>query len=154
MENCCEHCGENCLLNFDGNLVLAFGLNNSLKAENKSFDGQDIPLLFEMIDETIQKMLPKERLGIISKTILILSQIILVPYGPYDMAVFCLILYLNRSKLKSLYFIPAIRVEREDWIHSMKCQKAFKIVNKEVESRNHSSISADLAVSIKIFSLS
>ena len=58
---------------------------------------------------------------------------------------------LNRSKLKSLYFIPAIRVEREDWIHSMKCQKAFKLVNKEVESRSHSSISADLAVSIKFF---
>ena len=80
MENCCEYCGENCLLNFDGNLVLAFGLNNSLKAENKSFDGQDIPLLFEMIDETIQKMLPKELFRIISKIILILSLIILVPY--------------------------------------------------------------------------
>ena len=68
--------------------MLAFGLNNSLKAENKSFDGQDIPLLFEMIDETIQKMLPKERFEIISKIILILSQIILVLYGPYDMDVF------------------------------------------------------------------
>jgi len=106
IENCCEYCGENCLLKFDGNLVLAFGLNNSLKAENKSFDGQDISFLFQMIDETIKEMLPK---------------------------------------LKSVYFVPAIRVEREDWIHSIKCQKAFKIVNKEVESRNHSSISADLA---------
>ena len=56
---------------------------------------------------------------------------------------------LNRSKLQSLYYVPAIRVEREDWIHSMKCQKAFKLVNKEVESRNHSTISADLAVSLK-----
>ena len=42
--------------------MLAFGLNNSLKAENKSFDGQDIPLLFNMIDETISQMLPKLRL--------------------------------------------------------------------------------------------
>ena len=61
LESCCEYCGENCLLNFEGNLVLAFGLNNSLKAENKSFDGQDIPLLFNMIDETISLMLPKLR---------------------------------------------------------------------------------------------
>ena len=61
IESCCEYCGENCLLNFEGNLVLAFGLNNSLKAENKSFDGQDIPLLFSMVDETISQMLPKLR---------------------------------------------------------------------------------------------
>ena len=56
---------------------------------------------------------------------------------------------LNRSKLQSVYFAPAIRVEREDWIHSIKCQEAFKLVNKEVKSRNHSKISSDHAVSLK-----
>ena len=56
--------------------MLAFGLNNSLKAENKSFDGQDIPLLFQMIDETIQKMLPKERFWILLKTLWISSHTI------------------------------------------------------------------------------
>ena len=42
-------------------------------------------------------------------------------------------------------------MDREDWIHSMKCQKAFKLVNKEVGSRNHSRISPDLAVSVIFF---
>ena len=63
--------------------MLAFGLNNSLKAENKSFDGQDISLLFEMMDKTIHEMLPKERFRILLKIISIFSYItqLLYSYG-------------------------------------------------------------------------
>ena len=106
-ENRCLHCGENCISTFDGNLILAFGLNNSLKAEQKSFKGQNIQHMFKMIDSTISQMLPKT----------------------------------NR-----VYYIPAIRVERDDWVKSRKSQVAFKTVNDEVQSRSHSNIPSDLAV--------
>ena len=103
----CLHCGESCISTFDGNLILAFGLNNSLKAEQKSFNGQNIQHMFKMIDSTITQMLPKTN---------------------------------------TVYYIPAIRVERDDWVKSRKSQVAFEAVNDEVRSRSHSTIPPDVAV--------
>ena len=57
----CSHCEGECLANYDGNIILAFGLNNSLKAENKSFNGQNIQHMFKMIDATIHDMLPNAK---------------------------------------------------------------------------------------------
>ena len=104
----CSHCEESCLSNFEGNLILAFGLNNSLKAENKSFNGQNIQHMFKMIDSTINQMLPK---------------------------------------VSTVYYIPAIRVDRDDWVKSRKSQVAFETVNDEVQSRSHSTIPSGEAVS-------
>lgn len=33
----CEYCGVNCMKNFDGNVIIAIGLNNALKARVTRF---------------------------------------------------------------------------------------------------------------------
>ena len=106
----CSHCEESCLSNFEGNLILAFGLNNSLKAVKKSYQGQNIQNMFKMIDSTINQMLPK---------------------------------------VSTVYYIPAIRVDRDDWVKSRKSQVAFETVNDEVQSRSHSTIPSGQAVSTR-----
>ena len=110
----CPHCGECCMSSFEGTFIVAFGLNNSLKGENKAYNRQNIQLMFKMIDSTIKQMMPK---------------------------------------VKAVYFIQAIKVDRPGWIHSKKCQYIFETVNKEVRSRSHSTISSSTAVKITLINL-
>ena len=61
----CKHCYGECMAAFEGQFILAIGLNNSLKADREPFANeygrslQDIDGMFELLDSVLQKLLPK-----------------------------------------------------------------------------------------------
>ena len=63
----CKHCYSECASNFNGQLILVIGLNNSLKAEKEPFSNeygrsmQDVDALFKLMDKTIAKMVPNAK---------------------------------------------------------------------------------------------
>ena len=58
----CRHCGHQCNRTFKGPLVLNFFLNSSLKSSKKSFNGQSIDILFDILHNTLQMKFPRAKL--------------------------------------------------------------------------------------------
>ena len=61
----CKHCYTECMNEFNGECYIILGLNNSLKAEMEPFANeygrnlQDVDGMFELLDDTLKKVLPK-----------------------------------------------------------------------------------------------
>ena len=60
-DSMCFYCGKNCMATFDGNLIVAIGLNNALKAQNHQFRSQNVPRMLDNLFATLAEMIPKAR---------------------------------------------------------------------------------------------
>ena len=54
----CQECNENCMGTFRGNLIIAIGLNNALKAKQKDFFEQNVKLLVKNLQRAIHHHIP------------------------------------------------------------------------------------------------
>ena len=55
----CRHCRKYCHKYFSGDFILNVSINNSLKCDRKSYHGQDIGNLFDILETQIKHRLPK-----------------------------------------------------------------------------------------------
>ena len=104
----CGSCGTNCTIEFDGQVLIAAGLNNSLHAADPrhvTFDqdldnyvsDQNFEAIFELLDDTIKEMFPKA----------------------------------------TVRLAPLVAVRDDLWLREEMMQEAFVIINGLIRSRRH-----------------
>ena len=114
----CSKCGKDCAGAFEGKVVIACGINNSLHAadlpniklgmDNRYVNAQNFDGLFRLLDDTMNGILPKAK----------------------------------------VFYAPLIAVKQEGWDTTELCQSAFQKINACIKRRKHVSFDSYLPINM------
>ena len=114
----CTKCGEDCAGVFEGKVIIACGINNSLHAadlpniklgaDNRYVNAQNFDGLFRLLDATMTEVFPKAE----------------------------------------VFYAPLIAVKQEGWDTTELCQSAFHKINACIRRRNHVQFDSNLPINM------